>query len=192
MSILSRFTNIMSCNVKSLFNKSNNSKKEIKKYIEQLELDLGSIKSEVEAALVQKERLQRELEEYEDTIDKYNRYYEKASNNGKTRDAKIYLSKKENLMPKYISLKEAYDKIEANNNKYIELQNKLINDITELKNRYNALEEGANSSKTEEFKEKADNMIYEAEALKELDNLTKSTDDDFNREFEKLLSEEDK
>lgn len=192
MSILSRFTNIMSCNVKSLFNKSNNSKKEIKKYIEQLELDLGSIKSEVEAALVQKERLQRELQEYEDTIDKYNRYYEKASNNGKTRDAKIYLSKKENLMPKYISLKEAYDKIEANNNKYIELQNKLINDITELKNRYNALEEGANSSKTEEFKEKADNMIYEAEALKELDNLTKSTDDDFNREFEKLLSEEDK
>ena len=192
MSILSRFTNIMSCNVKSLFNKSNNSKKEIKKYIEQLELDLGSIKSEIEAALVQKERLQRELQEYEDTIDKYNRYYEKASNNGKTRDAKIYLSKKENLMPKYISLKEAYDKIEANNNKYIELQNKLINDITELKNRYNALEEGANSSKTEEFKEKADNMIYEAEALKELDNLTKSTDDDFNREFEKLLSEEDK
>ena len=192
MSILSRFTNIMSCNVKSLFNKSNNSKKEIKKYIEQLELDLGSIKSEVEAALVQKERLQRELQEYEDTIDKYNRYYEKASNNGKTRDAKIYLSKKENLMPKYISLKEAYDKIEANNNKYIELQNKLINDITELKNRYNALEEGANSSKTEEFKEKADNMIYEAEALKELDNLTKSTDDDFKREFEKLLSEEDK
>lgn len=192
MSILSRFTNIMSCNVKSLFNKSNNSKKEIKKYIEQLELDLGSIKSEVEAALVQKERLQRELEEYEDTIDKYNRYYEKASNNGKTRDAKIYLSKKENLMPKYISLKEAYDKIEANNNKYIELQNKLINDITELKNRFNALEEGVNSSKTEEFKEKADNMIYEAEALKELDNLTKSTDDDFNREFEKLLSEEDK
>ena len=192
MSILSRFTNIMSCNVKSLFNKSNNSKKEIKKYIEQLELDLGSIKSEVEAALLQKESLHRELEEYEDTIDKYNRYYEKASNNGKTRDAKIYLSKKENLMPKYISLKEAYDKIEANNNKYIELQNKLINDITELKNRYNALEEGANSSKTEEFKEKADNMIYEAEALKELDNLTKSTDDDFNREFEKLLSEEDK
>ena len=192
MSILSRFTNIMSCNVKSIFNNSKDSKKEIKKYIEQLELDLGTIKSEVEMELVQKERLQREVEEYEDTIDKYNRYYEKASSSGKNRDARVYLNKKENLILKYNNLKEAYDKIEDNNKKYIELQNKLINDIKELKNRFNALEGYTISSKTDEFKEKADNMIFEAEAIRELDDLTKSTDDDFNREFEKLLNEDDK
>lgn len=181
----------MSCNVKSLFNKSKDPKVEINKYIQQLELDLGRVKSESEAVLVHGDRIRCELDEVEETINKYDRYAQKATDNGKTRDAKIYLNKKESLMPRYNSLKENYEKAMDATDKFVKLKDKLSSDIAELKSKLNQLEGINGSAKTTELNHKIDNMIYTAEALEELNNLsTKENDDDLDAEFEKLLSED--
>ena len=190
MGILGRFKNIMSCNIKSILNKSKDPKADIQKYLAQLELDLGTVKSESEAILVHENRIRRELGEYEETIDKYDRYAQKASENGKSRDAKIYLSKKEGLLPRYNSLKEAYEKASDATNKFTQLQSKLTEDIAELKSKLGQLEGMGNSSKATEMKDKVEDIIYTAEALEELNNLGSSKDDDLDAEFEKLLSDD--
>ena len=106
MSIVKRFSNIMTSNVKQLFNESKDPMTDMTKYMRELEEDLRTVKSEMEASVTNKERRRREIDEYEEKIEKYERYFEKFTEQGKSRDARIYLSKKEELMPKHEEMKQ--------------------------------------------------------------------------------------
>ena len=179
----------MSANVRSLFNKSDNPEKEIKEYINMLELQIGKLNSESDANEVNRSRLRRELDECEESIYKYERYEKKAMENGKLRDAKIYLAKKEELMPRYNDIKAKYDDINKEYTDANDVINKLREDISILKSKINEFN-SYSDNKGQELNEKIDKAKFKAEALVELNNLDKDLDDDFDKEFEKLLEED--
>lgn len=178
MGVLKRFGNIMSCKVNSLLNKSKNPLKDVDKYIALLESQLGEIKAEKEAVVVLEKRKKREVLECEDTVDKFQRYVDKSLAANKQGDAKRFMLEKENAEKKLDILRKEYTLIADSNNKMLQMDEKLLNDINELKarkeeikNKLSASTTGASvNSKLDEMSEKADRAVFEAEALAELNN----------------------
>lgn len=178
MGVLKRFGNIMSCKVNSLLNKSKNPLKDVDKYIALLESQLGEIKAEKEAVAVLEKRKKREVLECEDTVDKFQRYVDKSLAANKQGDAKRFMLEKENAEKKLDILRKEYTLIADSNNKMLQMDEKLLNDINELKarkeeikNKLSASTTGASvNSKLDEMSEKADRAVFEAEALAELNN----------------------
>ena len=99
MGILSRFKDIMASNVNALIDKSRNPEKTINEYMNQLRSDLGHVKGELAALETTRDRAARELNECESELEKYERYAEKASQDGNSADARLYEQKKDRLMP---------------------------------------------------------------------------------------------
>ena len=145
----------MKSNVKQLFNKSKDPMKDMTKYMRELEEDVRTVKGEMEALDSNRARRKREMDEYEEKIEKYERYSEKYMEQGKSRDAKIYLSKKEELMPKFEELKKVYDLEEDNAEKMKKIHEKLLMDIEVLKSTMNRItvDEGKGFSKVEEVQQ---------------------------------------
>ena len=178
MGVLKRFGNIMSCKVNSLLNKSKNPLKDVDKYIALLESQLGEIKAEKEAVAVLEKRKKREVLECEDTVEKFQRYVDKSLAANKQGDAKRFMAEKENAEKKLDILRKEYTLIADSNNKMLQMDEKLLNDINELKarkeeikNKLSASTTGASvNSKLDEMSEKADRAVFEAEALAELNN----------------------
>lgn len=178
MGVLKRFGNIMSCKVNSLLNKSKNPLKDVDKYIALLESQLGEIKAEKEAVVVLEKRKKREVLECEDTVDKFQRYVDKSLAANKQGDAKRFMLEKENAEKKLDILRKEYTLIADSNNKMLQMDEKLLNDINELKARKEEIKNKLSSSTTEasvnskldEMSKKADRAVFEAEALAELNN----------------------
>lgn len=191
MSIVKRFSNIMTSNVKQLFNKSKDPMTDMTKYMRELEEDLRTVKSEMEASVTNKERRRREIDEYEEKIEKYERYFEKFTEQGKSRDARIYLSKKEELMPKLEELKETYNLEKDNVDKMKKIHEKLSMDIDLLKSTINrgTVDKGNGYSKVEEVQQKVDKMVCRAEAIEEINNISNSSSD-LDKEFDALLRQD--
>ena len=188
MGVLKRFGNIMSCKVNSLLNKSKNPLKDVDKYIALLESQLGEIKAEKEAVVVLEKRKKREVLECEDTVDKFQRYVDKSLAANKQGDAKRFMLEKENAEKKLDILRKEYTLIADSNNKMLQMDEKLLNDINELKarkeeikNKLSASTTGASvNSKLDEMSEKADRAVFEAEALAELNNGSYKNNDDIS------------
>ena len=191
MSIVKRFSNIMTSNVKQLFNESKDPMTDMTKYMRELEEDLRTVKSEMEASVTNKERRRREIDEYEEKIEKYERYFEKFTEQGKSRDARIYLSKKEELMPKLEELKETYNLEKDNVDKMKKIHEKLSMDIDLLKSTINrgTVDKGNGYSKVEEVQQKVDKMVCRAEAIEEINNISNSSSD-LDKEFDALLRQD--
>lgn len=202
MGVLSRFGNIMSCNVKSLLGKFKNPEKDIMKYLRVLEADLNSVKAETNAVRAIEQKARRELDECELNISKYERYAKKALETGDERGAKVYLSKKVDVIPQYNSLKAKYELAKDSSEKMNQLHDKLVQD-TEMLRR--ALEEAkaqvrANSKETQkmettvnQIQANAERAKYEKEALDELNNMQNSSvtsDAELDAEFAALLGED--
>lgn len=191
MSIVKRFSNIMTSNVKQLFNESKDPITDMTKYMRELEEDLRTVKSEMEASVTNKERRRREIDEYEEKIEKYERYFEKFTEQGKSRDARIYLSKKEELMPKLEELKETYNLEKDNVDKMKKIHEKLSMDIDLLKSTINrgTVDKGNGYSKVEEVQQEVDKMVCRAEAIEEINNISNSSSD-LDKEFDALLRQD--
>ena len=148
------------------------------KYIALLESQLGEIKAEKEAVVVLEKRKKREVLECEDTVDKFQRYVDKSLAANKQGDAKRFMAEKENAEKKLDILRKEYTLIADSNNKMLQMDEKLLNDINELKarkeeikNKLSASTTGASvNSKLDEMSKKADRAVFEAEALAELNN----------------------
>ena len=188
MGVLKRLGNIMSCKVNSLLNKSKNQLKDVDKYRAVLESKLGEIKAEKEAVVVLEKRKKREVLECEDTVDKFQRYVDKSLAANKQGDAKRFMAEKENAEKKLDILRKEYTLIADSNNKMLQMDEKLLNDINELKarkeeikNKLMASTTGASvNSKLDEMSEKADRAVFEAEALAELNNGSYKNNDDIS------------
>lgn len=204
MGILSRFGNVMASNVRGLFNKEEDSIKEINKYLQEVQSDLGSIKGETAAVLLAEQRTRRELDECNENINKFQRYAEKSLEAGNESDARNFLTKKSQYLPKQAILKQSYDLAAENSLKITQMQDKLISDtailnaqLEEIKSRMEMAKSqekggiGSGASKLDTIKAKADNMMFKAEALEEINNVSKK-DDNLDAEFAALIAEDNK
>lgn len=191
MSILKNFTRIMTLNVKSFFEKSQDPVRDINEYLIELEKNLRMVKAENAAVDIEINRIKRNICEIEADIAKYSRYIEKSKNNGNKSDERIYISKKEILETEYKKLQEDYNVINDKCIKINKMENKLISDINTLRSRASELNSYVDNNKMGNMLEKVDEITLQAEALEELNNYITDSDPDFDKDFEEFINKND-
>lgn len=197
MSILSRVKNIMTSNIKSRIQNSKDPLKEVDLVLKELADDLGKAKSEIDSTQTIVSRLRRNVDELDCEIDKFDRYIEKAIENNRRDDEKIYARKKQNAESEKAPLMIKYNAAKDDLEKMKDIYSKLENNYNALNRRRNAVKikmneadmlnkqvkiEGDNFRAIEN---QADMAIYQAEAYAELNGLN-NEDDDFDKLFAEL------
>ncbi len=150
MGIISRFRDIMSANINALLDKAEDPSKMIDQYLRDLESDLGKVKAETAAVMAEETRCKRVLTECNEEIEKMQKYAEKAVMAGNDADARQFLTKKSQLAEKQAGLQQAYDLAADNAAKMKQMHDKLVNDITELNARRDAIKAKVAVARTQE------------------------------------------
>lgn len=197
MGIMTRFKDIMSANINALLDKAENPEKMIDQYLRNLESDLGKVKAETASVMAEEQRSKRELDECNADIEKFQKYAEKAVMAGNDSDAKQFLEKKNQLVAKQATLKQAYDLSVANATKMRQMHDKLVKDINDLNARKDSIKAKMAVAKAQEriskigssytgaqnnlsafdrMEAKANKMLDEANAMAELNNSSEDSD----------------
>lgn len=195
MSILKRFTDIMSSNINALLDKAEDPVKMIDQVMRNLNDDLNKVKVETASIMAEETRAKREVDECQNDVNKMLDYAKRAVEAGNDDDARQFLSKKVSLTEKLKNLNTKYEVAKANSEKMKEMYNKLNMQIEELNERRSTIKAKMATAKMQErvnkmsssinnsdssidsfsrMEEKANRMLDEANAMAELN--TKPTD----------------
>lgn len=136
MGILSRFKMVMNANVNSIMDQAKDPEKEINEYMQMLNRDLGAVKAETAAVLLNERRAKSQLDECNAEIKKLQRYAEKSLEAGKEDDALKFLEKKAKQVERLNDLNGAYELAAAVAESMKQMQDKLVSDIGKLEARY--------------------------------------------------------
>ena len=190
MGILSRFSDIISANVNALLDKTENPSKMIDQYLRNLSNDLAEVKKETAGVMAEESRTKRLVDENDREVAKYTDLAKRALVAGNENDARVFLSKKQELETHGAGLQTAYASAHESAIKMRQLHDKLVSDINSLNARRQTIKAkvavaktqerinkiGATSSKIEgtvgafdRMEEKASRMLDQANARAELD-----------------------
>lgn len=196
MSILKRFTDIMSANINSLLDKCEDPAKMVDQILRNLNDDLGKVKAETASIMAEETRAKRELAECNQEINKLVEYAKRAVKSGNDDDARFFLSKKADLTKNQETLEQKVQIASTNALKMRQMHDKLIKEINDLNARRDDIKakvatanmqkrlndlggslhhSTANLGAFARMEEKANRMLDEANAMAELntpkDNL---------------------
>ncbi len=132
MGIFSRFGEIISANINALLDKAEDPEKMIDQYLRQAQEDLAEVKKETAGVMAEETRAKRMLDENNAEVAKYMDLAKKALGSGNEGDAKVFLTKKQELEAKGASLQATYDAAHASSTKMRQLHDKLVEDISKL------------------------------------------------------------
>ena len=199
MSILKRFTDIMSSNINALLDKAEDPVKMIDQLMRNLNDDLNKVKAETASIMAEETRAKREVDECQSDVNKMLDYAKRAVEAGNDDDARQFLAKKASLTEKLTVLNTKYEAAKANSEKMKQMYNKLSRQIEELNERRSTIKAKMATAKMQErinkmgssinnsassidsfsrMEEKANRMLDEANAMAELNSkLTDSIDD---------------
>lgn len=191
MSVLARFSKIISANVNSMIDRMEDPEKMIDQYLRDMMEDLAEVKESTAGVMAEETRSKRALDENEAEVNKYQQLAKKALEAGNEDDARVFLSKKQELENVGAGLSTAYASAHENAAKMRQMHDKLASDIETLRNRRAMIKgkisvaeaqgkineatqsvsksEGAMSS-FERMEEKANRMLDEANAMSELNS----------------------
>ena len=193
MSILKRFSDIMSSNINALLDKAEDPVKMIDQLMRNLNDDLNKVKAETASVMAEETRAKREYDECESEVNKMLSYAKKAVDAGNDDDARVFLTKKASLT----------EKLNVLNTKY-EATNKLTNEIEELNERKGTIKAKVATAKMQErinkmgssisnskssldsfsrMEEKANKMLDEANAMAELNSMPSDEIDDLMNKY---------
>lgn len=196
MGIIQRFKDIMSANINALLDKAEDPSKMIDQYLRNLESDLGKVKAETASIMAEEKRAKRELDECVAEVGKLQMYAEKAVAAGNDADARQFLIQKKALAEKQQALQQAYDLAAENSQKMKAMHDKLIQDISTLNARRDAVKAKVAVAKTQQkvneigasingasrdlsafsrMEARADKMLDEANAMAELNAASASS-----------------
>lgn len=189
MGIIERFKDIMSANINALLDKAEDPEKMIDQYLRNLESDLGKVKAETASVIAEESRAKRALDECNENIAKMQTYAEKAITAGNDDDARKFLAQKKVYAEQQVSLQTTYTMAAENAAKMRNMHDKLVEDISELNAKKDAIKAKMAAAKTqqrinqigasavgvandmsafERMEAKADKMLDEANAMAEL------------------------
>lgn len=189
MGILQRFSDIVSANVNALLDKAEDPGKMIDEYLRKATKDLAEVKQETAGVMAEESRTKRLVDDNAAQVAKYEALAKKALMAGNEDDARVFLSKKQELESAGAGLQTAYAAAHENAVKMRELHDKLVKDINTLNSRRQAVKAKMAVAKTQErvnkmgasadklqssmgaferMEEKADRMLDEANAMSEL------------------------
>lgn len=108
MSILKRFSDIMSANINALLDKCEDPAKMVDQILRNLNDDLGKVKAETASIMAEEARAKRELDECNKEIAKLLDYAKRAIEAGNDDDARLFLSKKQHSQKNNPHLNKKY------------------------------------------------------------------------------------
>jgi len=150
MGILSRFSDIISANVNALLDKAEDPAKMIDQYLRNLSNDLAEDKKETAGIMAEESRTKRLVDENEREVAKYGELAKKALVAGNDDDARVFLSKKQELETLGAGLHTAYAAAHESAIKMRQLHDKLVSDINSLNGRRQAIKAKVAVAKTQE------------------------------------------
>ncbi|CUN99911.1 PspA/IM30 family protein [Clostridium sp. NSJ-49] len=204
MSILKRFTDIMSSNINAMLDKCEDPVKMVDQLMRNLNKDLNEIKVETASVMAEENRAKRELDECQEQVNKMLDYAKRAVAAGNDDDARRFLDKKVTLSEKLTLLQTKYDSAKANSEKMRSMYNKVSNQIEELNERRAVIKAKMTTAKIQEkvntlgnsvnkstanmdsfarMEEKANRMLDEANAMAELNSKPVDDIDDLMSKY---------
>lgn len=189
MSILNRFSDIISANINAIVDRMEDPEKMIDQYLREMIDDLAEVKQSTASVMAEETRAKRDLDANEAQVQKYEELAKKAIQAGNDDDARVFLAKKQEIEDVGAGLATAYAAAHENAVKMRQMYDKLANDIETLKQRramikgkmsvaktqetINKASESANKSRNassnfERMEDKANRMLDEANAMAEL------------------------
>ncbi len=193
MSILSRFNDIVKANINALLDKAEDPSKMIDQYLLDMTKDLAEVRQETAGVMAEETRTKRLADDNQAQVDKYDALARKAIAAGNEGDARVFISKKQELEAAGAGLKTAYAAAHENAVKMRAMHDKLASDIETLKSRRQSIKAKVAVAKTQEkindlsssaskadgameaferMEEKADNMLDRANAMTDLNTNT--------------------
>ena len=212
MSFLSRFKDIMSANINALLDKCEDPAKMIDQYLRQLKEDLAEVKQETAAVMAEEKRTKRLVDDNAAEIAKYTDLAKKALTAGNEGDAKVFITKKQELEAHQADLEKTYALAHANAEKMREMHDKLTGDIQELEQRRLNVKAKMSVAKTqdklnkindsmknaagsmeafERMEAKADRLLDEANSMAELNEEPKDSAEEIAKKYDKDSSVDD-
>ena len=189
MGILSRFGDIISANINDLLDKAEDPAKKVDQYLRDMMEDLAEVKQEAAGVMAEESRTKRLVDENAKEVSRYQELAKRALLAGNEDDARVLLSKKQELENTGASLQTAYAAAHENAVRMRQLHDKLVADISSLNTRKAAIKAKVAVAKTQEkvnqigasgekakaamsafdrMEQKADRMLDEANAMAEL------------------------
>ena len=150
MSILKRFTDIMSSNINALLDKAEDPVKMIDQLMRNLNDDLNKVKAETASIMAEETRAKREVDECQSDVNKMLDYAKRAVEAGNDDDARQFLAKKASLTEKLTVLNTKYEAAKANSEKMKQMYNKLSRQIEELNERRSTIKAKMATAKMQE------------------------------------------
>ena len=191
MGILDRFTTIVKANINSLLDQAEDPAKMVDQYLSDMLESLAEVKKETAGVMAEETRTRARVEENAAEAEKYAALAKKALQAGSEEDARVFITKKQQLEAQGKSFAEAYAAARENAEKMRQMHDKLVSDIEELKRRREAIKAKVAVAKTQgkinEFssasdkaadamgafqrmEEKADRMLAQENAIAELNS----------------------
>lgn len=135
MAILDRFQEIISSNINSLLDRMEDPEKMIDQYLRNMMDDLAEVKRNTASVIAEETRAKRLVDENEAEVIKYTDYAKKALSASNEDDARIFLSKKQELEDVGTGLAKSFATAHENASKMRQMHDKLATDIEKLKGR---------------------------------------------------------
>ena len=189
MGILDRFSDIIKANINDWLDKAEDPAKMIDQYMRDLTESLAQVKTETAGVMAEEARTKRLFDENAAGIKKYDELSRTALKAGNEDDARTFITKKQQLEAKAVSLQTTYDAARGNAEKMRQMHDKLVSDIDLLNTRREAVKAKVAVAKTQEkvnkvtagadkavgamsafdrMEAKADQMLDKANAMSEL------------------------
>lgn len=159
MSILSRFQDIISSNVNALLDRMEDPEKMIDQYLRNMSNDLAEVKKNTASVMAEETKAKRLVDENEAEVIKYEELAKKAIKSGSDEDARIFLSKKQELEDIGVGLAKTYATAHENTSKMRQMHDKLASDIEKLKQRQSMLKAQISVADTQEKINKANQSV---------------------------------
>ena len=189
--VLERFSDIVKANVNAVLDKMEDPSKMIDQYLREMLEDLAEVKKETAGVMAEEARTKRLAEANAAEVAKYEELAKKALTAGNEDDARVFLSKKQELEAAGAGLHTAYAVAHENAVKMRQMHDKLTSDINDLKARREMIKAKVAVAKTQEklnafsgasdktqdamnafgrMEDKANNMLDRANAMAELNS----------------------
>ena len=189
MTMLERFSDIVSSNVNALLDRMEDPEKMIDQYLRNAMEDLAEVKEETAGIMAEEKRCKKLMDEDQANVNKYTELAKKALQSGNEADAKVFLAKKQTYEAELATSTSTYLQAKANADKMKQMHDKLANDVESLKTRKANAKAKIAVAKTQDkmnkamktadstrgamnafarMEEKADEMLNQAEAFAEL------------------------
>jgi len=150
MSILTRFKDIVSSNINSLLDRAEDPSKMVDQYLRNMTKDLAAVRTETAGVMAEESRTKRLVEENNREVAKFTDLAKKALMSNNEEDARVFLTKKQELENVGASLQTSAALAHENAVKMRQMHDKLVKDINSLNARRQTIKAKAAVARTQE------------------------------------------